>query len=180
MHALGVQIERQGDDVHIAGALAVAKQAAFHPVGPGHDAQFSGGNSRAPVVVRVQAQDNAVAPRQIAVHPFHLVGVDIGRSHFYGSGQIQNHFVGGRGAPDGGDGVAHFLGKFQLGACEQLGAVLQHPLSLGVRFGELLDQRDRIHRHLHHFGLTHVEHHIPKQGRGSVVYVHDDAPRTHH
>jgi len=35
--------------------------------------------SGAAIVVRMQAQQRAVAPRQIAMHPFDLIGVDIGR-----------------------------------------------------------------------------------------------------
>ena len=37
-NALGVKIERDVDQIHIAGALAIAEQAAFHAVRSGHQA----------------------------------------------------------------------------------------------------------------------------------------------
>ena len=83
VHALGVKVERQGDDVHVAGTLAVAKQAAFYTVGASHQAQLGGGYCRATVVMWVQADDDAVAPGHVAVHPLDLVGVNIGRGNFY-------------------------------------------------------------------------------------------------
>ena len=178
VHALGVEVERQGDDVHVPGALAVAEQAAFHAVGAGHDAEFGGGHGRAPVVVRVQADDHAVAPRHVAVHPLHLVGVNIGGGHLHRRWQIEDNFVGGRGAPHGGDRVADLFGKFQLGGGEEFGAVLQNPLGLRMGLRQLFDQRDRVHSELHHLGLAHVEHHVAEQRRGGVVNVHDDAART--
>ena len=130
--------------------------------------------------MRVQADDDAVAARHVAVHPFHLVSVDIGRSYLDGRGQIQNDFVVGRGAPGGGNRVTHLFGKFQLGGGEQFGAVLQNPLGLRVRLGQLFDQLDRVHGELHHLGLAHVEHHIAKQRRSGVVDMHDHPPRAGH
>ena len=49
------QVQAQRDQVDVAGALAVAEQAALDPVGAGHDAQLGGGDGGAAVVVRVQA-----------------------------------------------------------------------------------------------------------------------------
>ena len=128
--------------------------------------------------MRVQADDDAVAPRHVAVHPLDLVSVNIGRGHFHGGGQIENDFVVRRGAPRGGDGVADLFGKFQLGGGEQLRAVLQNPLGLRMRLRQLFDQLDRVHRKLHDLSLAHVEHHIAKQRRGGVVDMHDHPPRT--
>ena len=43
------------DQADVAGALAVAEQAALDAVGAGHVAQLGGGDGGAAVVVRVQA-----------------------------------------------------------------------------------------------------------------------------
>jgi hypothetical protein len=59
--ALGVQVQGQGHQVDVAGALAVAEQAAFDAVGAGHHGQLGGGDGGAAVVVRVHADDQAVA-----------------------------------------------------------------------------------------------------------------------
>ena len=53
--ALGEQVQPQRDQVDVAGALAVAEQAALDPVGAGQQAQLGGGHAGAAVVVRVQA-----------------------------------------------------------------------------------------------------------------------------
>ena len=45
-------------------------------------------NGGAAVVMRVQAEHDAVAPREMAVHPFDLVRIDIGRGQFHGGRQI--------------------------------------------------------------------------------------------
>ena len=53
--ALAEQVQRQRHQADVAGALAVAEQAALDPVGAGLHAQLGGGDGRAAVVVRVQA-----------------------------------------------------------------------------------------------------------------------------
>jgi hypothetical protein len=59
MHALGVEVQGQRHQVDVAGALAVAEQAAFDAVGAGHHGQFGRGDGGAAVVVRVHADDEA-------------------------------------------------------------------------------------------------------------------------
>jgi hypothetical protein len=61
MDALRVEVEGERHQVDVAGALAVAEQAALDPVGAGHQAQLGGGDRGAAVVVRVEADDHAVA-----------------------------------------------------------------------------------------------------------------------
>ena len=60
VHPLGVHVHGQGDDIHIAGALAVAEQGGLHPVGPGQQAHLGSGHAGAPVVVGVEGDDGAV------------------------------------------------------------------------------------------------------------------------
>ena len=78
---LGEQVETQGDDVDIAGALAIAEQRAFDPVGPGHHRHLGGGDATAAIVMGVNRQDHCVAVGEPAGHPFDLVGVDIRGRH---------------------------------------------------------------------------------------------------
>ena len=59
--ALGEHVQRQSDHIHIAGALAIAQQRALDPLGAGHHRQLGGGDAGAAVVVRVDAEDDAVA-----------------------------------------------------------------------------------------------------------------------
>src|SRR5690606_35289767 len=50
--ALGEQVHTQGDQVDVAGALAMPEQAALDAVGAGHHGQLGGGDGGAAVVVR--------------------------------------------------------------------------------------------------------------------------------
>ena len=58
--ALGVHVEAQRDEVDVAGALAVAEQAALDAVGAGHEAELGRRHAGAAVVVRMQAQDHRI------------------------------------------------------------------------------------------------------------------------
>ena len=77
--ALRVHVEGEGDEIDVAGALAVAEEAALDAVGAGHEAELGGGDGGAAVIVRVEADEDAVAAGEVLVHPLDLVGVDVGR-----------------------------------------------------------------------------------------------------
>ena len=74
---LGVEVQGHGDQIDVAGALAVAKQAAFHAVGAGHQTQFGGSDAGTAIVVGVQADQHAVTTVYVAAEPFDLVGIDV-------------------------------------------------------------------------------------------------------
>ncbi len=116
VHALSIHVQRQRHHVHIARALAIAKQRAFDTVGTRHQAEFGGGNARAAVIVRMQRDDDIFAVVDIAAHPFDLVGIDVGRRHFHGGGQIQDQLVIGGRLHHVDDGVADVQCHFQLRA----------------------------------------------------------------
>ncbi len=174
--ALRVQVERQRDQVHVAGALAVAEQAAFHAVGAGHHRQLGRRDRRAAVVVRVHGEEDRIAPRQVAMHPFDLVGVDVGRGHLHRGRQVEDDLVRGRRVPRLGDGVADLQRKVQLGAAEDLRAVLIRPLRLGHRLGDLADQLRALHGDALDAFAVGVEHRAAEHRRGRVVDVDDRAP----
>src|SRR3546814_4840792 len=60
-YALRIQIQRQIDDVKIAGALAIAEQRAFDAIGAGHQRKLAGGSAGAAIVVRMHRQDDRIA-----------------------------------------------------------------------------------------------------------------------
>ena len=62
VHALGEEVQRQVHHVDVASSLAVAKKRALDAVGAREHAEFGGGDTGAPVVVRVQREDDAVTP----------------------------------------------------------------------------------------------------------------------
>ena len=65
---MAVHIHGDGNDVHVARALAVAEQRALHAVRAGQQAQLGGGHAAAPVGVRVQAEDDAVSYTHLDVY----------------------------------------------------------------------------------------------------------------
>ena len=50
---MAVQVQRDGDDVQVASALAVAEKRAFHAIRASHEAELGGGDSGAAVIVSV-------------------------------------------------------------------------------------------------------------------------------
>ena len=51
---LAEQVQCQGHDVDVAGALAIAKERALDAIRSCHDRQLGGRHRRTPIVVRVQ------------------------------------------------------------------------------------------------------------------------------
>ena len=86
--------------------------------------QLGRGDRRAPVVVRVQADHGVLAPGELAAEPLDLVGVDVGRRHLDGRRQVEDDLAAVLGLPHVGDRLAHVDRERQLGAGEDLRAVL--------------------------------------------------------
>ena len=178
IHALGQHVQAQGDQADVAGALAVAEQAAFDTVGAGHVAQLGGGHAGAAVVVWVQRQDDGVAAVQVAVHPLDGVRVHVRGDHLDGGGQVQDDRVLGRRIHNLDDCVADFLGVGDLGAGEGLRGVLPAPVRVRVVLGDGFDQLGRVGGQLLDGLLVLAEHDLALQLRGGVVEVDDDVLRA--
>ena len=173
VNAAAEQVHAQGHQADVAGALAVAEQATLDAVRPRSEAELGRGDPGAPVVVRVQAEQDRVAPGQVAVHPLDGVGVDVGRGHLDGGRQVQDDRVVRGGRQHGGDRVAHLQCVLQLGAGVALRRVLPAPVRLrllrrareGKGSGVGGDRGDRR--------ALAAEHHPALQDRRRVVEVHD-------
>ena len=174
VHAVAVHIHGQGDGVHVAGALAVAEQAALDPLGPRQDGQLGAGHAGAPVVVGVGGEDDAVPAVEVGRAVLDLAGVDVGHAHLHRDGQVDDHGPVGGGLHDVDDGVADFQRIVGLGAGETLGAVLEQEVAL-VLLAELLDQPGAVGGDLLDLLFGLVEHLLPLGHRGGVVEV-DDGP----
>jgi hypothetical protein len=88
--ALAIEVQTQCYQVHVARPLAVAEQASFDSIRSGQHRQLRVGDSRATVVVRVHGQGDVLAPREVAAHPFDLVGVDVWRAALDGARQVED------------------------------------------------------------------------------------------
>ena len=114
VYALRVHIERNSHEIAIARALAIAEEAAFDTVGPCHQAQFSRGNARATVIMRMEADNHGIAIGDIAAEIFNLVRIDIGRCGLNCCGQVEDDGLFRRRLQHVHDGCTAFQAEIQL------------------------------------------------------------------
>jgi hypothetical protein len=176
--ALREQVETERDEVDVAGALAVAEQASLDPVGARHVAELGRGDRGTAVVVRVQAEDHAVSPGEIARHPLDRVGVDVGGHHLHGGRQVQDDGTLGSSA----EGVDHLVAdvdrELELGARVALGRVLVVHVDLGHGLLRGLAQAGALERDIDDALLVGAEHDVALQHARGVVEVHDGLLRA--
>ena len=165
VHALGIHIHRDIHDVRIARALAVSKEGPFHTLRACQEAQLGGGRRRTAVVVRMQADDDAVAVFDMAAEIFDLIRVMVRGAHLHRVGEVQDQFVLRRGLQDVHDRLADGDCIVHLGPGEALRRILiadVHPRPGDLFVGELFDELcavdvnvdDALHIGLkHHFAL---------------------------
>ena len=170
--ALAEQVQPQGHQADVAGALAVAEQAALDAVGAGHHGQLGGGDRGAAVVVRVQADRGELATGQLPGEPLDLVGVDVRRGHLDRGRQVQDDLAAVVGLPHVGDGLADLDRERQLGAGEDLrGVLVADDRLVEVRLGVLHHQLGAADRDVLDLVLAGVEHHAAEQRGQRVVEV---------
>ena len=171
VHAMGVEVHGQGDQVYVAGALAVAEQGAFHPLAAGQHAQFGGGDSGAAVVVGVEAEDDVLPVVQVFAHEFDLLGVHVRHGHLYGRGQVDDDLPAGPGLPDVDDGVADAQGELHFGAGEAFGGVFKPEVGFGHFFSVLVEELGTLDGDLYDLVLILAEDLLPLGEGGGVVQV---------
>ncbi len=172
VHPLAEQVEREGDHVHVAGALAVAEERALHAVRPRLHGQLGGGHRGAAVVVRVERQHDGIPPAYVAQEPLDLIGVHVGGRHLDGGGQVQDHRPGRSRLPHVHDPLADLHREVELGAGEALRGVLVVHVAFGNGRGQLAAVTGRAHRDVHDAGPVEAEHHPALERGGGVVEVH--------
>ncbi len=176
--ALGEEVHRQGHDVDVAGPLAVAEEGALDAVRAGQHGQLRRGHGGAAVVVRVQAQHDAVAVLDGAAEPLDDVGVDVRAVHLHGGGEVEDDRPLGRRLDHVHHRFADLHGVVGLGAGETFRRVLVADLRARHLRLVLLAELGRLYRDVGDAGLVHSEHHAALQLGHRVVEVHDGAPRA--
>ena len=171
--SLSIQVQGDGDEVEVAGALTVAEQGAFHAVGPGHQAEFGGRHAGAAVVVRVQADERLVAGLQVAAEPLDLVGVHVWRGDFNRGGQIQDYLVAPGRLPHIHHGCANFQGVIDFSVGEALRRVFHADVGAGNGINQALDQLRAIDGDLFDLFSGLVKSHTALQRRSGVIQVYD-------
>ncbi len=171
--ALGEQVEAERDQADVAGALAVAEQAALDPVRAGQVAELGRGDGRTPVVVGVQREDDVLAVVEVAAHPLDRVGVDVRRGHLDGRRQVDDHRLLGGRLEHLEHGVADADGELELGAGVGLRGVLVEDVRLRDPLLELAAHPGALHRDVLDAVHVEAEHHAALERARGVVEVHD-------
>ena len=141
--ALREEVERQRDQVDVAGALAVAEERALDPLATGHQRELGRRHRSAAVVVRMQADDHGLAARDLPAERLDQVGVEVGRRELDGRGQVEHEPALRRRLEDVHDRLAHLERVVRLRGREALGRVLEAHVAPGARIGQLADARPR-------------------------------------
>ena len=168
-------VQRDGDDVEVARAFAVAEERAFDAVRAGHQAELGGGDAGAAVVVRVQGDDGHLAVAEMTAEPLDLVGVRVRRAGFDGQRQVEDDLALGRSTPGLGDRFADLEGVVGLGEHERLRAEFQLPMGVRQGVGELTDELGAVDGHLEDLRLREVEDDLTLGRVGRRVEVDDRA-----
>ncbi len=173
VHALGVEVQRQGHQADVAGALAVTEQAAFDAVGTGHDSQLRGRDAGTTVIVGVHADQHAVTAVDVTTEPLDLVGVVVRRGALDGGGQVEDQLVR-RGRLEHADHrIAHLDGEVDFGAAEHFRRILEAPLGFRCGIGQALDGGASGHGDGFDAGLVLIEDDLAEARRAGVVVVDD-------
>ena len=174
--ALHIHIHCHGDEIHIAGALAVAEQAGLHALRAGQQTGLGGGHAAAPVIVGVQGDDGPLTAGQLADKILQLVGELVGHAVLHRGGQVQNDLVLLVGMEVIQHRLADLHGGVHLGAHEGLGRVLKAQIhALGNDgLGHLIDEVGGVDGDLLHARHVGAEHDLPLKGGGGVIEVEND------
>ena len=179
--ALAEQVQAQGHQIHVAGALALAQQATLDAVRAGEQRQLGGGDAGAAVVVGVDGQGHKLAAAQVAAHPLDLVSEHVGRGALDSGRQVEHDLAPLARLPHVHDGLADLEGEIELGVHKNLRGVFETEDRLVPQ--ALLSLRNNLARtglgELNRLRLVRVEHNLPEHGRRRVVEVNGGAREAH-
>ena len=174
VHALRVHVQRNGQYVRVAGALAVAEQRALHAVRARQQAHLRVRDGAAAVVVRVQRHNHVLPAVQVVAHVLNLVGVHVRHGQRHRRRQIDDHRPLGRGLPNVQHRVAHLGGKLRLRAGERLRRVFKPDVAARHHLApQLLAQLGSAGCNAHNLLAAHAVHLLALRNRRGVVQVHD-------
>src|SRR5712691_6587063 len=178
LDALAEQIHGQGDYVDVARPLAIAEERALDAVRTGHHPELGGRHCAAPIVMRVQAQDDLLAILDVTVEPLDDIAIDVRRVHLDRGRQIKDEL-----ALDGRlDGVHDRFANLQrevgLGAGEAFGRILVTDLSARYLRFQVAAPACGVGRDLDDAGFAQTKDDASLELRRRVVEVNDGARRA--
>ena len=175
VNALSVHIQRDGDDIEVACAFAVAEQRALDPVGARQHGEFRASHARAAVVVRMNGDDRRVTVGQMTDEVLNLVGVGVGRAHFHRVGQVENDGIFFRRAERLHDLMADIHGKIHFRAGEGLRRIFIAEVCAGlIGFGQLANQLCACNGDVDDALHVLFEDDFALEGGGGIIEMDDD------
>ena len=127
---LRIHIQRQGNDIDVARALAVSKKRTLDAIAACKQAHFAVCHRAPSIVVRVQGNNHVFAVFQVFAHIFHLICINVGHRVGNGYGQVDNRFIFRRRLPNIQHRVADFRRKFGLCARKAFGGIFKTNFTL--------------------------------------------------
>ena len=176
--ALAIEIHRQDHDIHVAGALAVAQQAAFDTLRTRQYRQLGGRHGTAAIVVRMHGHDHGLAILDVLAEVLDLVGVVMRAGQLHRVRQVEDDSVVGRGLPDIHDRFADAHGKLDLGRGKALRRIFEAPMHARALLRVLLYALGALDGDIDDAVLVHLEHALTLHGRGRVVEMDDRLVHT--
>jgi hypothetical protein len=131
--SLGVEVQRQGDEVDIPCSLAVSKETAFNSICPCHLSELRRCNRTSPVIVWMNRDADLLPLRHVGAEELDLIGVDVWSRHLHGGGKIKDELVLHGRFPGGLDRFTDFDDKVWIGVGEGLRTELKCPFRATLR-----------------------------------------------
>ena len=167
------QVHRQIDDVYVSGALAVAKQRSFHPIGASHHPELGGGDTAAAIVMRVQADLHAGPIADVASEPLDDIAVHVWRVALHRCRQVEHDRPFRRWLDDVHHGVTDVERELGLGEGEAFGRILVTNLAGTHGLFQLAGHTRRVDGYIDDARLIEIEDGLALQRIGGVVKMHD-------
>ena len=179
IHPLRVHVQRNGQYVRVARALAVAEQRALHAIRARQQPHLRVRHRAAAVVVRVQRHNDVLPAVQMVAHVLDLVRVNVRHRQRYRRRQIDDHRPLRRGLPDVDHRVAHLSRKLRLRSRERLRRVLKaYVAAVHHLNAQLLAQLRAAGRDALDLLAAHAVDLLPLGDGRRVVQMHDRAPHA--
>ena len=174
VYPVGEEVHGHGDDVHVAGPLAVAEEGPLDPVAAGQQGQFARRHGGAAVVVGVDGHDDVFAVVQVLAHVLDLLGVHMGHGHLHGRGQVDDDLAVRAGLPHVDDFIADAQGKLHFRAGEALRGILKAEVRLRHLGSILIKGLGAGDGDVHDLVLALAENLLPLGEGGGIIQVDDD------
>ena len=173
--SLGIQVQGDGDDVQIAGALTVPEEGSLNPLRAGQHGQLGAGDAGSAVIVRMNGDDGGFGIGQLADKVLNLVGKRVAGVELHRVGQVQDYRIFLRRPQGFHDPGTDFNGKIRFSAGEGLGGVLEAVIGIRlIRLGQFPDQLCTGNGDVDDAVHVFLENHAALELRGGIVEMNDD------